>query len=136
LNVGPKADGTFPQESIDILKGMGAWMKVNSEAVYGTKASPLEPLAWGRCTKKQTAGGTTLYLSVFDWPADGKLFVPGLKNEVAGAKLMANGITCKTENINGGIMIALPAQAPDAIASVVKLEIKGNVETIAANAAR
>jgi alpha-L-fucosidase len=130
LNVGPKADGSFPQESIDILKGMGAWMNVNSEAIYGTKASPLEPLAWGRCTKKQTAGGTTLYLSVFDWPKDGKLFVPGVKNEAIAAKLLSNGSICKTESSNGGIVIMLPTAMPDANASVVKLEVKGNVETV------
>jgi alpha-L-fucosidase len=36
LNIGPKADGTFPQESIDRLAEMGKWMKINGEAVYGT----------------------------------------------------------------------------------------------------
>ena len=40
LNVGPKEDGTFPQESIDRLKAVGAWMKTNHEAIYATKASP------------------------------------------------------------------------------------------------
>ncbi|HVW59106.1 MAG TPA: alpha-L-fucosidase, partial [Puia sp.] len=40
LNVGPTAEGEFPQGSIDDLKAIGAWMKVNSEAIYGTKASP------------------------------------------------------------------------------------------------
>src|SRR6187549_1503727 len=68
LNVGPKPDGTFPKESVQALKEMGDWMKVNSEAIYATKASPLEPLSWGRCTKKTTRNGTTLYLTVFDWP--------------------------------------------------------------------
>ena len=55
-------------------------MKVNGEAIYGTTASPFKRLAWGRCTKKLTADGATLYLHVFNWPADGKLLVPGLKN--------------------------------------------------------
>jgi alpha-L-fucosidase len=36
LNVGPKADGSFPEESIDRLKEIGNWMNVNGEAIYGT----------------------------------------------------------------------------------------------------
>ena len=35
LNVGPMADGTIPQPSQDILRAVGAWLKVNGEAVYG-----------------------------------------------------------------------------------------------------
>ncbi|RQW07490.1 alpha-L-fucosidase, partial [candidate division KSB1 bacterium] len=76
LNVGPKADGTFPQESIDRLKAIGEWMSVNGESVYGTQASPFKQLDWGRCTQKAIGGDTRLYLHVFDWP-DGKLVVPG-----------------------------------------------------------
>lgn len=124
LNVGPKADGTFPQESIDRLKQVGAWMKVNGESIYGTKASPLKPLAWGRCTKKENGNKTTLYLSVFNWPADGRLEVPGLTQNVVSAKLLANGSKLKTEKSADGIVITLPAKAPDAIASVVKVEVK------------
>src|SRR5258706_7643068 len=91
LNVGPKPDGTFPQESMDILKGMGAWMKVNGEAIYDTKASPFGLFTWGRCTEKMNGDNITLYFSVFDWPKDGKLVIPGLKNEIVSAKLVANG---------------------------------------------
>ncbi|HAE67329.1 MAG TPA: alpha-L-fucosidase, partial [Sphingobacterium sp.] len=42
LNVGPKPDGSFPQESIERLAVIGKWMKVNSEAIYATKSSPLQ----------------------------------------------------------------------------------------------
>jgi len=85
LNVGPKADGTFPQESIELLKGMGAWMKVNGESIYGTKASPFGLFPWGRCTKKENGQNTLLYFSVFEWPKDGKLSIPGLKNKIVSA---------------------------------------------------
>jgi len=125
LNVGPKSDGTFPQESIDILKAMGVWMKVNSEAIYDTKANPLAPVAWGRITSKQSGKGTILYLSVFDWPKDGKLFVPGLTYEVVSAKLLASGESVKSKSENNGLTITLPDKPLDSIATVIKVEVKG-----------
>jgi alpha-L-fucosidase len=36
LNVGPDGTGKIPEESVNILKGIGAWMKINGEAIYGT----------------------------------------------------------------------------------------------------
>ena len=36
LNVGPKGDGTIPEQSIENLLGAGKWLKVNGEAIYGT----------------------------------------------------------------------------------------------------
>lgn len=130
LNVGPKEDGTFPQESIDRLKEIGAWMKVNAEAIYKTDATPLAPLAWGRCTKKQDKNKTILYFSVFDWPKDGKLIVPLLSSEVISAKMLGGGTKLKTATSANGLVINVPDKAPDAIASVVKVEIKGILENV------
>ncbi len=127
LNVGPKADGTFPDESIARLKQVGAWMKVNGEAIYGTKASPLAEVPWGRITKKEQNGNTTLYLSVFNWPVDKKLVVPGLQQLVTSAKLLGAGKKLATAKSGEGLVITLPENAPDAIASVIKLEVKGIV---------
>ena len=127
LNVGPKSDGTFPEESIERLKQVGAWMKVNGESIYDTKGSPLAPLAWGRCTRKEENGNTTLYLSVFNWPTDGKLVVPGLQQPVISAKLLATGKTVSTSGTNDGLVITLPAKAPDTIASIIKVQVKGIV---------
>ena len=124
LNVGPKADGTFPQESVDLLKSIGAWMKVNSEAIYDTKASPLAPLAWGRCTRKEGKNSTTLYLSVFNWPDNGQLTVPGVKNKIISAKLLATNAALKTDQNDEGAVIMVPAKALDPIATVIKLEVK------------
>jgi alpha-L-fucosidase len=129
LNVGPKSDGTFPQQSVDILKGMGAWMKVNSEAIYGTKSNPLAPVTWGRITSKESKNGTTLYLSVFDWPKDGKLVVPGLKNDIISAKLLANGESVKAKSEDEGLTLKLPDKALDPIATVIRLEMEGTVRT-------
>jgi len=132
LNVGPKADGTFPQESIDLLKGMGTWMKINGEAIYNTKASPFGLFAWGRCTKKELAGNSILYFSVFDWPADGKLTIPGLKNDIVSAKLLADNTVLKTAATAEGLTINVPEKSSDPIATVIKVEVKGKVENISA----
>lgn len=127
LNVGPDAQGEFPQGSIDDLKAIGVWMKVNGESIYTTTASPLAPLAWGRCTKKVSGDNTILYLSVFNWPVNGKLLVSGLNNQVVYAKLLANGKALKSQIQGNDLAIDVPANAPDAIASVIKIEVKGNV---------
>lgn len=131
LNIGPKPDGTIPQESVDRLKQVGAWMDVNGESIYGTTASPFHRLTWGRCTKKSGTGGTTLYLHVFDWPADGKLVVPGLLSMPSSIKLLQNGAQLTAVAIEGeepGIVIDVPKDAPDPIAAVVKLELEGELE--------
>jgi alpha-L-fucosidase len=129
LNVGPTNLGEFPQESIDILAKMGQWMKVNSEAVYGTKASPWGLFSWGRCTRKETKDGTVLYFSIFDWPSDGKLEIPELKNKIISAVLLANQTKLKTSVLKGNTTVVLPPKAPDPIATVVKITVKGKVES-------
>ena len=133
LNVGPKPDGTFPEPSVQALKEIGDWMKINGEAIYATHASPLAPLTWGRCTEKETKNGTTLYLIVFDWPADGRLLVPGVKNAVASASLLAGGKALATQSTPDGILINTPAEPLDIKATVIRLVLKGKVEPQAAS---
>jgi alpha-L-fucosidase len=128
LNVGPTAEGEIPAPSIERLKAVGAWMRVNGDAIYGTTASPFWRLAWGRCTKKVTANGGTLYLHVFDWPTDGKLIVPGLQTKVTRARMLATGAKVSVAMEKDSVVLSLPAQAPDAIASVVEVEFTGPLE--------
>jgi alpha-L-fucosidase len=128
LNIGPKADGTFPQESIDRLAEIGRWMTVNGEAVYGTTASPVGAVPWGRVTAKENADRSKLYLHVFEWPADGKLTVPGLANEVISARLLDGGKSLEASTDGKAVIVKLPAATPDPISSTVVLEIKGRPE--------
>ena len=132
LNVSPTGKGTLLPQATERLKAIGQWMKVNSESIYGTTASPFGRLEWGRCTKKEFARGTTLYLHVFEWPEDGTLIVPGLKNKVQQAYLMADWKALKTRHEESGIVVSLPDHAPDAINSVVVLKVRGalDVETV------
>jgi alpha-L-fucosidase len=129
LNIGPKPDGTIPEESVQRLEDIGRWMKVNGEAIYNTQASPLETLPWGECTMKSKKNKTILYLSVFDWPKDGYLEVPGLENKVVSAKMLGSGTRLKTRETQRGTVIGLPEMAPDTMASVIRLEISGRMET-------
>ncbi|WP_372808795.1 alpha-L-fucosidase [Pontiella sp.] len=120
LNIGPKADGTIPPESIERMKAIGAWMDVNGDAIYGTVASPFEKPAWGRYTAKPHR----LYAHVFDWPAAGTLAVASGNLNVTKAYLLADGKKAglRVEKTADGLALALPAKAPDAIASVIVLE--------------
>jgi alpha-L-fucosidase len=71
---------------------------------------------------KEHQKDTTLYLSVFNWPTDGKLKVPCMKNKANSAKLLANGESLTISSTDEGMIIQLPATPPDPIASVIKVE--------------
>jgi alpha-L-fucosidase len=127
LNVGPTPDGEIPQESIERLQGIGNWMAVNGESIYGTSASPFANPAWGRCTQKRGK----IYLHVFDWPK-GDLAVPAVDAKIEKAYLLADPEQkplAVTQTVTG-VAIKLPAEAPDKIASVVVLSLaaKGAVK--------
>ncbi len=128
LNVGPKADGTFPQPSVDRLREIGAWMDVNGESIYGTRASPFQTLPWGRCTQKSLANDDArLYLHVFDWPVDGTLVVPGVFNEPRTACLLT-GSKRHALDVNrreDALVVRLPATPPDPVDTVVALDLIG-----------
>ncbi len=128
LNVGPRADGTFPEESIIRLREIGEWMDKNSEAIYGTSASPFQKLDWGRCTKKQVGSDTRLYLHVFDWPEDGILKVPGIFNEPKSASILADNSENQlmVNRKEDALWIALPGTIVDSINTVVVLDVAGS----------
>lgn len=127
LNVGPTAEGIFPQESISRLKEIGEWMKVYSESIYGTEASPFKQLDWGRATKKKIGSNTRLYLHVFNWPTDQKLIVPGIYNKPIMAYLLGDKRKnlLPIERLEDAIVIRLPEQSTNEINSVVVLDIEG-----------
>lgn len=124
LNVGPTSEGLIPDASIERLQQIGTWLKVNGEAVYGTKASPFTYLRWGRVTQKTNK----MYLHVFNWPVDGKLKLP-LNNKITKAYLFADSKT-KIKIGREGIYatLQLPKNAIDTIATVIALDINGAAE--------
>ena len=130
LNVGPTSEGLIPAPSVERLKEIGQWMKGNGEAIYGTTANPFPRLSWGRCTKKLSPGGATLYLHVFNWPEDGKLLVPGLKNSAQRAFVLTDPARKQLalQSSAEGLTLSLPAAAPDPVSSTIVLQVKGPLD--------
>ena len=130
LNVGPTAEGIIPQPEVDRLLAMGRWLKTNGAAIYGTDAGPyVDPLPWGRATQKaQDHGGVTLYLHIWNWPADGKVFLPGIKQLPSSGRLLANGAEVASTVTDAGLVVALPGSAPDPDVSVAALEFAGPIQ--------
>ncbi len=120
LNIGPDGYGRFPAQSIRRLKAMGEWTKANGESIYGASASPFDRPEWGRYTKK----GNVIYAHVFDWPTDGKLIITEDLDLAKASLLVGVGSELKVEKNNKRVIIHLPEQAPDEIATVIKLEFK------------
>ena len=105
LNIGPRGDGSVVEFESDVLKEIGAWLKQNGEAIYGTEASPFrEDFAWGTSTRK----GNKLYLILSgEYPANGtiELSLPGYKLQDSKGNL--------TSALMKGnkLMVALPQDA-------------------------
>ena len=130
LNVGPTAEGLIPAPSVERLAAVGKWMKVNGEAIYGTSASPLGKVPFGRVTAKPGV----LYLHVFNWPAKGTLELAGLGNRIKRAYLLADKekpLKASTVDASGGkgasCAIVLPAKMPDEDATVIAVDYEGEL---------
>jgi alpha-L-fucosidase len=119
LNIGPKADGTFPEASIERLSAIGDWMAVNGESIYGTKAALFRP-DWGRVTCKDKA----IYLHVFDWPESRRLKMPALTLPPTSVSLITEKQSALNVDTSGDQwVLELPAMAPDPIATVIKISV-------------
>jgi alpha-L-fucosidase len=105
-------------------------MKANGVAIYDTSASPFKRLPWGRCTKKLAPEGATLYLHVFNWPADGRLLVPGLKNAAQRAYVLTDPSQTPLPMQSGaeGLTLSVPAAASDPVSSTIVLQVKGALD--------
>uniref|UniRef100_UPI003564765F alpha-L-fucosidase n=1 Tax=Pontiella sp. TaxID=2837462 RepID=UPI003564765F len=124
LNIGPRGDGSVPDRAARSLRASGEWIRTYPQVVYATDASPWgRALPWGDVTRK----GNKLYLSVFEWPRSGKLYLPGLKTELVSARLLkgSGSEPLKVETSNGWTVFHVPAVAPEKLVSVIEVDLAG-----------
>jgi alpha-L-fucosidase len=149
LNVGPTSEGLIPAPSVERLAEVGQWMKINGAAIYGSSATPFGAEAGAFSATEKGGDGKPKFISAWDWrattkpgeifvelfkwPADGKFVAPGLESKVKKAYLLAGRKKLKVMQDDAGVTIFLPEQAPDKIASVVCLEIKGQTPKVASS---
>ncbi len=135
LNIGPKPDGSVPEESIAVLETVGKWLDTNGKAIYATDRGSF---GWNT-NANNTRRGNTLYIHQQFWPghtpaAEGLSFfqpeaviaIGGLKPKVKSARILKTGqnITFTQDEFTLRLT-GLPLQAPDQPSTVIEVECDG-----------
>ena len=133
LNVGPKPDGKIPKESISRLEAVGAWLRANGKAIYGTRESPFPyEFPFGRATQK----GRRLYLHLFD-QRQRHLEIYGLRTPVrsasflgdCGAQVFFSQRHEPAEDVHE-LHLQLPAQRMEEAVRVFELKLVDNPDAV------
>jgi alpha-L-fucosidase len=76
LNVGPMADGTIPEVQVNLLKGLGAWLRAYGEAVYGTRPwRRAQGVTAQRMEVRFTQKGDSLYAFILGRPGEKNVLI-------------------------------------------------------------
>jgi alpha-L-fucosidase len=128
LNIGPKGDGSVVPFEADVLRGVGRWLQANGEAVYRSRPQPFRKLSFGYATVKPGR----LYLLVHQWPADGRLRLPGLQTKLSKAYFLTDPARAplQIDNADGEKSIAIPKSHETEPVTVVAAEYTGNLAVI------
>lgn len=128
LDMGPKEDGTIPEEQISVLKELGAWNKKNGEAIFNTIGGIPQGHFYGPTTISKDS--TTLYLFL-DGQISGQVMLKGLDNKIEEISVIGNGTKLKHKvigkiswsSVPGLVYIDVPANVSDKYVTVLKLKL-------------
>jgi alpha-L-fucosidase len=126
LNIGPLGDGSVPAEAVDRLRAVGAWLKTNGAAIFGTThvwSMDLQTRgehrgdwnSFGPCTVK----GNDLFVLLRRYPGR-DCALGGIEPRVLQAEILGHG-PVPFEQRDGRVILRLPAQPTDAICPVLRL---------------
>jgi alpha-L-fucosidase len=138
LNIGPKPDGSIPQESVEILQAVGKWTSQNGASIYGTERNDFEGHVYANFTQR----GNTAYAHVTYWPGNTSaeqwlsFYQPpsvisfgGWRTKVKSARLLVGDKPLAFTQDDLSLRITgLPATAPDQPATVIAIECDGKPE--------
>ena len=132
LNIGPKPDGSVPEQSVNVLTEVGKWMSKNGPTIYEAEPCKASWHTYAGYTRK----GNTLYIHVHFWPAQTAgtkalefykpptvVAIGGLLTKVRSARLFASGK--KVDFVQDDISVrftGLPQDAPDHPVTVIEAE--------------
>ncbi|MGA2144405.1 MAG: alpha-L-fucosidase [Bryobacteraceae bacterium] len=121
LNIGPKPDGSIPEESVRILTEVGKWMAKNGETIYQSETCQPNRSNFANFSRK----GNTLYMHVHFWPGS-TVALGGLTNQVKSARLVASGTPVKFDQEKFRVRFTgLPEKAPDEPVTTIAIECDG-----------
>jgi alpha-L-fucosidase len=132
FNVGPDGKGVVPEAGADFLREAGRWIEKYPQVVFGAGSSPWgRALPWGDVTTQEHL----MFLSVFDWPDDGKLYLPGLETEIVSARLLGKSVPEEIiySRQDGWTVFNLPYTAPDSPVAVIELNLVSNASEVRVN---
>ncbi len=123
LNFALNGQGTFDQDALERMKGIGEWMAGNGESIYGCGRSPLRSAPWGRATARKGH----MYLHLFAERCDpaGPLLIEGVESKVLSAKVLATGQAVAVARRQADLVLTLPKEFKvDPVASVIDLSVE------------
>lgn len=121
LNIGPRADGTVPEESVRTLTAAGQWLARNGEFL---PRSERVPFSWNNCSTL-TMRGQTVYLHFFTSPGE-TYCLAEIANPVRAVRFVDGGRPIRFEQRGPRLFLHdLPCPLPDPIATTVAIELDG-----------